>query len=189
MLKIAVVVGSLRKDSFNKKLAQAIGKLAAGKMEFHFCEIGDLPHFSQDLEANVPAPVTRFKGEIEAADGVLFMTPEYNRSIPGPLKNAIDWASRPYGKSVWSGKPAAIGGTSQGGIGTAVAQAHLKGIVGGYLNMPMLGQPELYFQWKDGLIADDGTVTNEDTKKFLQGFADKFHAHVQANGLANAKAA
>lgn len=189
MLKIAVVVGSLRKDSFNKRLAHALGKLAAGKMQFNFCEIGDLPHFSQDLEANVPPQVTRFKGEIEAADGVLFMTPEYNRSIPGVLKNAIDWASRPYGKSVWSGKPAAIGGTSQGGIASAVAQAHLKGIVGGYLNMPMVGQPELYFQWKDGLIDADNNVTNEDTKKFLQGFVDKFAAHVEANGPAKARAA
>ncbi len=189
MLKIAVIVGSLRKDSFNKKLAQALGKLGASKMEFSFCEIGDLPHFNQDLEANVPAPVTRFKNEIEAADGVLFLTPEYNRSIPGPLKNAIDWASRPYGKSVWNGKPAAIGGTSQGGIATAVAQAHLKGIVGGYLNMPMLGQPELYFQWKDGVIDADNNVTNEDTKKFLQGFADKFAAHVEGHRVAKAKAA
>ncbi len=184
MLKIAVVVGSLRKDSFNKKLAQAIGKLAAGKMEFNFVEIGDLPLFNQDLEANVPASVTKLRQEIKAADGVLFVTPEYNRSIPGVLKNAIDWASRPYGQSVWAGKPAAIGGTSQGGIATAVAQAHLKSIVGGYLAMPMLGQPELYVQWKDGMIAEDGTIANEDTKKFLQGFVDKFEQWVASHGTA-----
>lgn len=189
MTKIAVVVGSLRKDSFNKKLAQALAKLAAGKLDFQFVEIGDLPLFNQDLEANVPASVTKFKSEIESADGVLFVTPEYNRSIPAALKNALDWGSRPYGKSSWSGKPAAIGGTSQGGIATAVAQSHLKSVVGGYLAMPMLGQPELYFQWKDGLIADDGSVTNEDTKKFLQGFVDKFADWVQAHSAAQKKAA
>jgi chromate reductase len=189
MLKIAVVVGSLRKDSMNKKLAQALGKLAAGKMEFQFIEIGDLPLFNQDLEASVPASVTKFKTEIESADGVLFVTPEYNRSIPGVLKNAIDWGSRPYGKSSWSAKPAAICGTSPGAIGTAVAQAHLRSITAGFLNMPTMGQPEMYFQWKDGLIDADGTVTNDDTKKFLQGFVDKFAAHVAANAAAAAKAA
>lgn len=189
MLKIAVVVGSLRKDSINKKFAQALGKLAAGKLEFHFAEIGDLPLFNQDLEANVPASVTKFKTEIESADGVLFVTPEYNRSIPGGLKNAIDWASRPYGKSSWNGKPAAVCGTSQGAIATSVAQSHLKGLVGGYLNMPMLGQPEMYFQWKDGLIADDGTVTNDETKKFLQGYVDAFAALVQSHAQARKAAA
>lgn len=181
MKKIAVVVGSLRRDSFNKRLAQALEGLAAGKMEFRFVEIGDLPLFNQDLESDVPASVIRLRNDIRAADGVLFVTPEYNRSIPGVLKNAIDWGSRPYGQSVWAGKPAAIGGTSQGGIATSVAQSHLKSMVGGYLAMPMLGQPELYVQWKDGMIAEDGTVTNEDTKKFLQGFVDKFADWVQSH--------
>lgn len=189
MLKIAVVVGSLRKESYNKKFAQALGKLGAAKMDFQFVNIGDLPLFNQDLEANVPAAVTKFKQEIESADGVLFVTPEYNRSIPGVLKNAIDWGFRPYGKSSWSGKPAAVCGTTQGAIGTSVAQAHLKGLVAGYLDMPMVGQPEMYFQWKDGLIADDGSVTNDDTRKFLQGFVDKFAALVQMYAQSKAKAA
>lgn len=189
MSKIAVVVGSLRKDSTNKKFAQALGKLAAGKMEFHFVEIGELPLFNQDLEANVPASVTKFKTEIESADGVLFVTPEYNRSIPGVLKNAIDWGSRPYGKSSWSAKPAAIAGTSPGAIGTAVAQTHLRSITSGFLDMPTMGQPEMYFQWKDGLIDDNGNITNEGTQKFLQSFVDKFAAHVATNSPAKAKAA
>lgn len=189
MPKIAVVVGSLRKESFNKKLARALEKLAAGKLEFHYADIGDLPLFNQDLEADVPAAVTKFKNEISSADGVLFVTPEYNRSIPGVLKNAIDWASRPYGQSVWAGKASAVCGASQGAIGTAVGQAHLKGLVAGYLDMPMMGQPELYLQWKDGVIDGEGNISNEDTKKFLQGFVDKFIGHVQSHGLTKAKVA
>lgn len=179
MTKIAVVVGSLRKDSFNKKLGLALGKLAEGKMDFIYPDIGTLPLFNQDLEADVPAAVTAFKKDIESADGVLFITPEYNRSIPGPLKNAIDWASRPYGKSSWAGKPSAVIGASPGAIGTAVGQAHLKGIVGGYLDMPMLGQPEVYLAYKPEVFASDNSITDDSTRKFLQGFADRFGAWVE----------
>lgn len=172
--KIAVVIGSLRKDSYNKKLAHALEKLAKGKMEFVFVDIGGLPLFNQDLEANPPAAVTKLKNEIESADGVLFVTPEYNRSIPGVLKNAIDWVSRPYGKSSWAGKPAAICGTSPGAVGAAVAQNHLRSVISGFLDMPTMGQPEMYLTWKDELIDADFNVTNDSTKAFLQGFVDKF---------------
>ncbi len=189
MSKIAVVVGSLRKDSFNKKLGLALEKLAKGKMEFVFVEIGDLPLFNQDLEANVPASVTRLKNEIESADGVLFITPEYNRSIPGVLKNAIDWGSRPYGKSSWAGKPAAICGTSPGAVGTAVAQTHLRSITGGFLDMPTLGQPEMYISYKEENFDADNNVINEGTRKFLEGFLNKFASWVDLHNSVKKKMA
>lgn len=178
MSKIAVVVGSLRKDSYNKKLGLALEKLAKGKMEFVFVDISALPLFNQDLEANVPDSVTKLKTDIESADGVLFITPEYNRSIPGVLKNAIDWASRPYGQSSWAGKPAAICGTSPGAIGTALAQAHLRTVIGGFLDMPILGQPEMYIAYREENFDADNNVVNESTKKFLQSFVDKFASWV-----------
>lgn len=189
MTKIAVVVGSLRKESFNLKLARALEKLSAGKLEFSFVKIGDLPLFNQDLESNVPAPVITLKQEIESADGVLFVTPEYNRSIPGVLKNAIDWASRPYGKSSWAGKPAAICGTSPGAVGAAVAQNHLRSICAGFLDMKLMGQPEVYFSFKEGIIDETSNVTDEKTKVFLQGFVDKFAVWVDSNGQAQKRAA
>lgn len=179
MTKVAVIVGSLRKDSLNLKFARALEKLAAGKLEFLFLPIGDLPHMNQDLEADVPAAVTAFKKGIEGADGVLFVTPEYNRGLPGVLKNAIDWASRPYGSNSWAGKPTALCGVSPGAIGTAVAQAQLRSMAG-FLDFKMMGQPEIYFTWKDGVIAEDGTVTDANTQKFLQGFMDKFAAFIAA---------
>lgn len=189
MFKIAVVVGSLRKESYNKKLARSLEKLAKGKMEFIFVDIGALPLFNQDLETNVPASVIKLKSDIESADAILFVTPEYNRSIPGVLKNAIDWASRPYGKSSWAGKPAAVCGTSPGAIGTAVAQAHLKGILAGYLDMPLLGQPEMYIVYKEENFDADYNVTNESTKKFLQGFIDKFADWIDIHAKAGKKIA
>src|SRR4029453_18463879 len=126
MSKIAVIVGSLRRDSINRKLAEALAKLAGPKLEFTYVRIDDLPLFNQDLEPNPPAAVTRIKGQIESADGVLVVTPEYNRSIPGVLKNAIDWASRPYGKNSFNGKPTAAIGASGGAIGTAAGPPHLR---------------------------------------------------------------
>lgn len=188
MTNIAIIVGSIRKDSSNLKLAKAFEKLGAGKFTVTHVRIDDLPLFNQDLESNVPASVVRLKKEIEGADGVLFITPEYNRSIPGVLKNAIDWASRPYGSNSFGGKPAAVAGTSPGAIGTAVAQAHLRSILAGFLDMPLMGQPELYLAFKDGLIDAEGTISNPDTQKFLQGFVDKFAAHVGASAKAKAAA-
>jgi NAD(P)H-dependent FMN reductase len=132
-----------------------------------------LPLFNQDQERNLSPEVTRVRAQIEAARGLLFVTPEHNRSIPTALKNVIDWASRPYGKSLWPGKPAAIAGTSVGAIGTAVAQAHLRSILG-YLDIPTLGQPEVYLRFTDDLIAEDGQITNESTRKFLQAYMDRY---------------
>lgn len=189
MFTVAVVVGSLRKDSSNLKLARALEKLAAGKLKFNYIKIGDLPLFNQDLEGNVPASVTTLKKEIESADAVLFVTPEYNRSIPGVLKNAIDWASRPYGNSSWSGKPAAIAGASPGAVGTGIAQAHLRSITSGFLNMPTMGQPELYFTFKDDLVDAEGNVSNEGTVKFLQSYVDTFAGWIATHTQAKSKAA
>ena len=175
--KIAVVVGSLRKDSFNKKLAHALAKLAPPQFTFELVEIGDLPLYSQDDDGDQAPAVKRLKAEIAAADGVLFVTPEYNRSIPGVLKNAIDHASRPYGQSAWAGKPAGVIGVSVGAIGTALAQQHLRNILG-YLDMPTLGQPEAFVQMKEGLFEADGNI-GAASRPFLQGWMDRYVAWVQ----------
>lgn len=175
--KIAVLVGSIRKVSFNLKLAKALIKLAGDKVEASFIDIASLPLFSEDLEKDFPAAATKMKDAISGADGVLIVTPEYNRSIPGVLKNAIDWASRPYGKNAFAGKPTAICGTSPGAIGSACAQQHLRPIMG-YLDVILMGAPELYLQFKPDMIDADGNIPNEDTKKFLQGYADKMTAWV-----------
>ena len=148
---IAVVVGSLRKDSFNRKLANAIIKLAPPEFSFKQVQISDLPLYNQDDDANQADSVKRLKNEIKNAQGVLFVTPEYNRSIPGVLKNAIDNASRPYGQNAWEGKPAGIVGISIGVIGTAMAQQHLRNVLA-FLNMPTLGQPEVFIQAKGRIV-------------------------------------
>lgn len=174
---IAVLVGSIRRESFNRKLADAIVKLAPPSLTFTNVRIDDLPLYNQD-DDDAPAPsVRRFKDAIRAAHGLLFVTPEYNRSMPGVLKNAIDHGSRPYGKSVWAGKPAAVLGISVGAIGTAVAQQHLRTTLA-YLDVPTLGQPEVFLQMKDGLF-DQGGGIGQLSKAFLQGFMDRFVAWVQ----------
>lgn len=179
--KTAIIVGSLRKDSINLKLGKALAKLGEGKFEAQFPGIADLPLYNQDLEADFPAQATRFKNDILAADAVLFVTPEFNRGIPGVLKNAIDWASRPYGKNAFAGKPAAVCGASPGAIGTACSQQQLKPVLG-YLDVILMGQPEMYLQFKEGLIDADGNIGNPDTQKFLQGFVDRFAAWVARHG-------
>lgn len=171
--KVVGLVGSLRKDSHNLKLAKAIGKLAKERWDFHIAEIGDLPLYNQDLDNQFPAGATRLKNEIEHADAILFVTPEYNRSIPAPLKNAIDWASRPYGKNAFAKKPAALCGASVGVIGSACAQQALKPVLS-YLDVILMGQPEVYLHFKENLIDHEGNVTDAGTEKFLQGFADNF---------------
>lgn len=173
--KLAVIVGSLRKDSINLKLAKALTKLGQDKFDAKFLPIGDLPLFNQDLEADFPQEATKLKNEITAADAVLFVTPEYNRGVPGPLKNAIDWCSRPYGKNAFAKKPAALCGTSSGAIGAACGQNHLKPILN-YLDVILMGQPELYLQFTDGLIDADGNISNDKTKQFLQKFVDALSA-------------
>ena len=175
--QIAVVVGSLRKDSFNRKLANAIVKLAPSEFSFKQVEIGDLPLYNQDDDANQAAPVKRLKSEIAAAQGVLFVTAEYNRSLPGVLKNAIDHASRPYGQSAWAGKPAGVLGASVGAIGTAVAQQHLRGVLA-YLDMPTLGQPEAFVHAKEGLFDEAGDI-GADSKDFLQKWMNQYVAWVK----------
>lgn len=171
-IQIAVIVGSLRRDSFNRKLASAIAKLAPKDFSFKQIEIGDLPLYNQDDDANPATSVKRLKADIVASHGVLFVTAEYNRSIPGVLKNAIDHASRPYGQSVWAGKPAGILGASVGVIGTAMAQQHLRNILA-YLDMPTLGLPEAFVHAKDGLFDHAGDI-GEGSRKFLQGWMDSY---------------
>lgn len=175
--KIGVIVGSLRGDSFNRKLAVALAKLAPADFTFEMLEIGDLPLYNQDDDGDQAPAVKRLKSQIASADGLLFVTPEYNRSIPGVLKNAIDHASRPYGQSAWAGKPAGVVGVSVGAIGTALAQQHLRNILA-YLDMPTLGQPEVFIQAKDGLFEADGSV-GEASRPFLQGWMDRYVAWVK----------
>jgi len=182
-IRIAVIVGSLRKDSFNQKLALALAHLAPSELTFEHLRIDDLPLYNQDDDGNQAAPVKRLKSEIAAAQGLLFVTPEYNRSFPGVLKNAIDHASRPYGQNAWGGKPAGVLGISVGALGTALAQQHLRNVLA-YLDVPTLGQPEVFMQVKDGLFDDKGHIGNEGTKKFLQGWMDRYVAWVKAHGAA-----
>jgi chromate reductase len=190
--RIAIIVGSTRRDSINRQLARALAKLGQesdkGKLDFTFVEIGDLPLYSQDLESDLPAPVARMKAQLEAADGVLIVTPEHNRSIPAALKNAIDWATRPWGKSSWPGKVAAVIGTSPGAIGTAVAQSHLRNVLGSILGLLVMGG-EHYVTFKPELIAADGAVTDASTKKFLGDFVAQFASLVSRHAAVEAKAA
>ena len=175
--RIAVVVGSLRKDSFNRRLANALALLAPPDFTFEQLRIDDLPLYNQDDDGHQAAPVLRLKQEITAAQGVLFVTAEYNRSIPGVLKNAIDNASRPYGKSAWAGKPAGVIGISIGTIGTAMAQQHLRNVLV-FLDMPAMPQPEAFLQAKEGFFDADGSV-GEASRAFLQGWVDKYVAWVK----------
>jgi chromate reductase, NAD(P)H dehydrogenase (quinone) len=174
---VAVIVGSNRRESINRKLAQALVKLGAGKFDAKFARIDDLPIYNQDNEGNLPPEVARFKDEVAEADGVLIVTPEHNRSMPTVLKNAIDWGARPFGKSVWPGKPGFITGTSPGAISTALVQANLRTVMLG-LGMTLLGG-ESYIQFKPNLVDEAGNVTDENTKKFLQGFVDRFATLVE----------
>jgi chromate reductase len=175
--QIGVIVGSLRRDSFNRRLATALAELASKEFTFKQLEIGDLPLYNQDDDANQAAPVKRLKAEIAASQGLLFVTPEYNRSLPGVLKNAIDHASRPYGQSAWAGKPAGVIGVSVGAIGTALAQQHLRNILA-YLDVPTLGQPEAFIQSKEGLFDKDGGI-GADSREFLQKWVSTYEAWVR----------
>ncbi|MBU1053839.1 MAG: NAD(P)H-dependent oxidoreductase [Proteobacteria bacterium] len=169
---IAVFIGSLRQDSFNRKLANAIVKLAPSEFSFKQIQIGDLPLYNQDDDANQAESVKRLKNEIKGSDGLLFVTPEYNRSIPGVLKNAIDHASRPYGQSAWAKKPAGVIGASIGVIGTALAQQHLRNVLA-CLDVFVLGQPEAFIHVQDGLFDNTGDIS-ADSKPFFQNWIDKY---------------
>jgi chromate reductase len=185
--RIAVIVGSTRRESINRKLALALAKLGEGRFDVSFVEIGDLPLYSQDLEADLPASVNRMKAELAAADGVLIVTPEHNRSIPAALKNAIDWAARPWGKSSWPGKVAAVTGATPGAIGTSIAQLHLRQILGALGVLVMGG--EAYITFKPDLIAADNTVADDSTRKFLSDFVTNFASLVARLTTAQAAAA
>ena len=171
-IRIAVVVGSLRRDSYNQKLADALINLGPSDFSFEKLRIDDLPLYNQDDDSNPPEAAARLKREIRAADGVLFVTPEYNRSIPGVLKNAIDHASRPYGDSAWAGKPAGVLGASVGSTGTAMAQQHLRNVLA-YLDMPTLGQPEAFIFANDDYFSP-GDVTSPANREFLQRWINRY---------------
>ena len=176
--QIGYIIGSLRKESHNRKLANALIKLGPPDFNFKELRIGDLPLYDQDDDRSQAPEVQRLKSELRAVDALIFFTPEYNRSIPGVLKNAIDHASRPYGQSAWAGKPAGVMGASTGAISTAVAQLHLRTILAA-LDMPTLGLPEVYIQVKDGFFDDAGNFASPETRKFLHGWMDKYAAWVK----------
>lgn len=177
---VAVIVGSLRKDSINRRLANALAELAPVALKLGIIEIGQLPIYNQDSDENPPAAWTAFRERIRAADAVLFVTPEHNRSVPAALKNAIDIGSRPYGKSAWSGKPGAIVSASPGGIGGFGANHHLRQSLV-FLNVPAMAQPEAYLGGADKYFDNQGKLVNDGTRKFLEGFINAYAAWVAQN--------
>ncbi len=179
--KVAVLVGSLRKDSFNRKTALALAKMAPSEAELRIVEIGDLSLYNEDLDGkNAPEAWQRFRSEIRAADAVLFITPEYNRSVPAVLKNALDVGSRPYGQSVWDGKPGAVVSVSPGAIGGFGANHHLRQSLV-FLNVPTMQQPEAYIGRATDLFDRNGALTSAETEKFLRGFLDAFQSWMSKN--------
>ncbi len=177
---VGYFVGSQSATSINRKLARALVRLAPKGLEFVEIGYSELPAYNHDLDGAYPAESQALKNELAEVDAVLFVTPEYNRSIPGALKNAIDWASRPWGTNSFNEKPTATIGASIGGIGSAVGQQHLKNMLD-FLNAPAMGQPEGYITFTDGLITDDGEVTNAATAEFLKTYMVAFEAHIERN--------
>jgi len=177
---IAVLVGSLRRDSFNRKIARALAEIAPPVLKLEIVEIGQLPLYNQDEDANPPAAWTAFRERLHRTDGVLFVTPEYNRSVPAPLKNAIDVGSRPYGKNMWNGKPGAIVSVSPGAIGGFGANHHLRQSLV-FLNVPAMAQPEAYIGGADKLFDGEGKLTNLSTREFLGKFMEAFAGWVERN--------
>jgi len=178
--KVAVLVGSLRKGSLNRRAAVALAGLAPAGMELNIVEIGELPLYNQDLDEAPPAPWVAFRAAVKAADAVLFVTPEYNRSVPGVLKNAIDVGSRPYGSSVWSGKPGAVMSVAPGAMGGFGANHHLRQSMV-FLDVPMMQQPEAYVGGAAALFDEAGALTNESTKKFFENFINAFQAWIKTH--------
>jgi chromate reductase len=177
---VAVLVGSLRKESINRKVASALIELAPSSLQLGFVEIGGLPLYNQDEDASPPAVWTQFRDRIKAVDAVLFVTPEYNRSVPAVLKNALDIGSRPYGQSVWNGRPGAIVSASPGVIGGFGANHHLRQSLV-FLNVPAMAQPEAYIGGADKLFDANGTLVNDGTRKFLRQFMQAFSDWIAAN--------
>lgn len=175
--KVGYFVGSLATASINRKLAKALVRLAPPELAMTEIPFKDLPLYSYDYDADFPPVARAFKQTIAEVDGVLFVTPEYNRSIPGGLKNAIDWASRPWGQNSFARKPSAVIGASVGAIGTAVAQQSLRSVLS-FCNSPQMNAPEAYIQFKPGLISDDGQVTDDSTAEFLRNYMTELHAFI-----------
>jgi len=175
---VGYFVGSLAKNSINRKLAVALTRLAPSEIAMREIPIGDLPLYSYDYDKDYPPAAVRLKEAIASVDAVLFVTPEYNRSIPGALKNAIDWASRPRGQNSFHRKPTGVVGTSPGKIGTAVGQQHLRSILA-FCNSPLMNSIEVYIQFEPGLITDDGQVTNAATAEFLRNYMQEFYAFIE----------
>lgn len=171
--RVGYIIGSLAKDSINRKLAHALAGLAPDHLEMSEIPIRDLPLYSYDFDKDYPPVANDFKAAIKGSDAILIVTPEYNRSMPGGLKNALDWASRPYGTNVFQSKPTAVIGTSPGAIGTAVGQQALRPVLG-FLEAPQMAGPEAYIQFKPGLIDDEGQVTVPDTEAFLRAYMEAF---------------
>src|SRR6478672_1196856 len=176
--EVGYLIGSLATGSINRKLAKALTLLAPENLSFTEIVFKDLPLYSYDYDRDFPPVARKFKEAIKAVDAVLFVTPEYNRSIPGGLKNAIDWASRPYGTNSFTHKPSAVIGTSPGAIGTAVAQQSLRSVLS-FCNSPQMNAPEAYIHFTPGLITDDGEVTNDSTEAFLRNFMAEFHVFIE----------
>jgi len=185
--KLGIIVGSNRKDSINRKLAQALAKLGGAAFEPTFIRIDDLPLFNQDDEGNLAPSVVRFKSEVEASDALLFVTPEYSRSIPAVLKNAIEWGSRPWGKTSWPDKPAAVTGTSAGLMSSAIVQQHLKAVLGAQ-GLHLMGG-EAYINFKPDLIDANNDVADESVRTFLKTFIDQFSAYAARFAVKTARAA
>ena len=176
--KVGYLVGSLAAGSINRKLAKALIRLAPANLEFSEIRFGELPLYNYDYDENFPDVARAFKDAIKESDAILFVTPEYNRSIPGALKNAIDWASRPYGTNAFARKPTAVIGASPGAIGTAVAQQDLRSVLG-FLNAPQMNAPEAYIQFTPGLVTDDGEVTVGSTEEFLRNYMKEFETFIE----------
>lgn len=179
-MKIGTIVGSPTEGSINRQVARALATLIGDRAEVTEILIGDLPLYDRDLEDELPDAVRTFKQDVEDVDAVIFATPEYNRAIPAALKNALEWGSRPPGENSFEGRPAGVVGASAGAIGTAVAQQQLRAILA-YLDMPTLGQPEVFLEFEPDHYADDGTITDDSTREFLADWVDTYLAHVASN--------
>ena len=175
--KVGYLIGSLAAQSINRKLAKALVRLAPDELIFSEIPFRDLPLYSYDYDDDYPEVARVFKAAITASDAILFVTPEYNRSIPGGLKNAIDWASRPYGTNAFARKPTAVIGTSPGAVGTAIAQQSLRSVLS-FCNAPQMNAPEAYIQFTPGMITDEGEVTVQSTEAFLRDYMAEFHAFI-----------